>query len=324
MADANEAVASETANADLAPQQTQKPRKAKTKAQPQPGAVTQATSEPVQGDAANVEAGKNEDSSKSSKKEATAASGNRTRDENVEPWFIRRGKQNIERLGKESMPFLKSKISLNTRQAQEIYDRANEMWTEAMLTLSVTMRNFKPEDQCLTVDGEVDRLMDECFKAIANEKARLRVIAENNGCDVEDTMVEYTHPKKYELKIVSPRETRFHKLLVALDEVCMIMDALWMMQLITDRGRSKSVYDMKSQILRTCGRARNLVFRAQASSQRNGMPNAADPRAGTALDPNKAPDGERVPANDEAPATGAELAAANPTEIAAVQELAVA
>jgi hypothetical protein len=94
---------------------------------------------------------------------------------------------------------------------------------------------------------------------------------------------------EYEMQMSSPRERRFHELLLLLDKLCIYLDMLWMATLISDRARSKSAYDAKSLLLRTCGKARILVFRAQASSQRNGIPNAADPRKGTQLEPGAEP-----------------------------------
>jgi len=69
------------------------------------------------------------------------------------------------------------------------------------------------------------------------------------------------------------------------DSFCMLMDALWMMKLVTDRARAVTFYQIKRTILITCGRIRTLVYRAQASSQRSGAPDPRDPRIDTPLDP---------------------------------------
>ncbi|WP_159502594.1 hypothetical protein, partial [Microbacterium sp. 18062] len=168
-----------------------------------------------------------------------------------------------------------------------MYERAHEMWSETVITLSVTMRNFKPENECLIVDAEVDTLVGTCETFIKEEMVRLQTVADNNGVDLEGaTDVEYTHPMTFDMQITSPREKRFHDLMRQLDKLCIYLDILWMATLINDRARSKSAYEAKSLIMRTCGKARTLVFRAQASSQRNGKHNAQDPRKGTAIDAN--------------------------------------
>ncbi len=223
------------------------------------------------------------------------------------PWFIKRGQDQLQRMSKQSMPFRKQKITLQTRHAQEMYERAHEMWSETVITLSVTMRNFKPESDCLIVDAEVDTLVETCETFIKQEMARLQAVAENNGVDLEGaTDVEYTHPMTFDIQITSPREKRFHDLMRQLDKLCIYLDILWMATLINDRARSKSAYEAKSLIMRTCGKARTLVFRAQASSQRNGKHNAQDPRRGTAIDAN-VPQVENPPAETEAGAVDAHV-----------------
>lgn len=213
-----------------------------------------------------------------------------------EPWYVRREKDRLKRLESQSMPFRTSSITLKTRHAQEAYERASEMWTEAMITLSVTMRSFKDEPDCIVVDKQVDSYMDECDEAIRKEKQRLLTVGETNGLNLEeDGEVEYTNIQQYKLRISSPRERRFHNALLELDKVCTYMDMLWMAGFATDRARSVSAYELKSRILRTCGRARTLVFRAQGSSQRSGAQVAQDPRKGTALDPNKRPNETNEP-----------------------------
>jgi len=205
------------------------------------------------------------------------------------PWFIKRGQDQLQRMSKQSMPFRKQQLTLQTRHAQEMYERAHEMWSETVITLSVTMRNFKPENECLIVDAEVDTLLGTCETFIKEEMVRLQTVADNNGVDLEGaTDVEYTHPMTFDMQITSPREKRFHDLMRQLDKLCIYLDILWMATLINDRARSKSAYEAKSLIMRTCGKARTLVFRAQASSQRNGKHNAQDPRKGTAIDANGA------------------------------------
>jgi len=172
-----------------------------------------------------------------------------------EPWYVRSGSARLQRrIETVSMPFMKSKMTLQTEHAQSIFERANKLWEEAMITLSVTMRNFKPEDQCLVVDAEADRILEECVKRLETEQKRLVTLAESNGIDIDgDFQIEYTLPRTYEANITSPRETRFHKMIRDFDSFCMLMDALWMMKLVTDRARAVTFYQIKRTILITCG-----------------------------------------------------------------------
>ena len=215
-----------------------------------------------------------------SKGGTTNKAARNNRDAQTEPWYVRSVQKTLQRMADESKPVRKQKITLKTRHAQEMYTRFAVLWAETVLTLSVTMRNFKPEAQCLIVDGEVDRAMDVPAEFIKAEFERLNTLADNNGVDLSDTTdVEYTNPAQYAVAITAPRERRFYELLQEFDKLCISMDALWMSSLVTDRARSKSAYDVKRALTRALYQARNLVFRAQASSDRNGIHKIKDPRA---------------------------------------------
>ena len=225
-----------------------------------------------------------------------------TRDGGDEPWYVRSVQKSLQRMASESKPVRKQKINLKTRHAQEMFKRGSVLWSETVITLSVTMRNFKPEEQCLVVDAEVDRIMKEPADFIKAEADRLNALADSNGVDLSDTTdVEYTNPAQYEMLITAPRERRFYDLLQEFDKLCICMDALWMSSLVGDRARSKSAYDVKRSLVRALYQARNLVFRAQASSDRNGIHNIRDPRSTNAANEAKATPENSTAKNSVAP-----------------------
>lgn len=230
---------------------------------------------------------------------------------NKTPWYVERTERQLRRREEQSIVFLTKKLVLHSHHAQDVLMRTEKNWSESMITLSETMRNFKPEDQCVEVDAAVDRLLDECVKAIKTTSERLNKTAESHGIDMDDVEVEYTKPAEYKLRVLSPREYRFHTLLLELDALCGLIDKLWLLKLVPDRSRTQIPYDMKRQIMRMVNRVRNLVYRAQASSQRAGAPDAADPRIGTVLDPNAA---TTTTETSDVPAAGAEVVEAASSE----------
>jgi hypothetical protein len=201
------------------------------------------------------------------------------------PWYVARAERTLRNRANQSFPILTKRLTLQSFHAQDMLQRSGENWAEAMITLSETMRNFKPEEQCIVVDGEVDRLLNDSFKAIKTNIERLNKLAEANGLDMEEIEAEYSSPSTYVLKVLSPREFRFHTLLQELDKLCALTDKMWYVSLVTDRHRSQIPFETKRQIIRMVNRVRTLVYRAQASSQRAGAPDAVDPRVGTAVDP---------------------------------------
>lgn len=202
------------------------------------------------------------------------------------PWYVARTERQLRARENQSIVYLTTKLVLQSHHAQDVLARTGKSWSEAMITLSETMRNYKPEDQCIVVDAEVDRLMDECVKAIQANGVRLNKMAEQHGIDMDGVEIEYTKPEEYQLRILSPREFKFHNLLKELDSLCALLDKLWLLKLVPDRHRSQIPFETKRQIMRLVNRVRTLVYRAQASSQRAGARDATDPRIGTVLDPN--------------------------------------
>lgn len=231
------------------------------------------------------------------------------------PWFVDRTERTLRNRANQSFPILIKSVTLKSHHAQDILERTGKQWSEAMITLSETMRNFKPEDQCVEVDAAVDRLLDESFGHIKTNIARLDKLAEAQGLEVDDMETQYSKPASYKLQVLSPREFRFHNLLQELDKMCDLIDKMWYFTLVTDRNRSQIPYEAKRQIIRMVNRVRTLVYRAQASSQRAGAPDAADPRVGTILDPNAAKTEAKAPNVGSPEDTG---------EAAAAQEQAVA
>ena len=231
------------------------------------------------------------------------------------PWFVDRTERTLRNRANQSFPILIKSVTLKSHHAQDILERTGKQWSEAMITLSETMRNFKPEDQCVEVDAAVDRLLDESFGHIKTNIARLDKLAEAQGLEVDDMETQYSKPASYKLQVLSPREFRFHTLLQELDKMCDLIDKMWYFTLVTDRNRSQIPYEAKRQIIRMVNRVRTLVYRAQASSQRAGAPDAADPRVGTILDPNAAKTEEQA-TNDGSPEDTGEAAAAHEQAVA--------
>ena len=231
------------------------------------------------------------------------------------PWFVDRTERTLRNRANQSFPILIKSVTLKSHHAQDILERTGKQWSEAMITLSETMRNFKPEDQCVEVDAAVDRLLDESFGHIKTNIARLDKLAEAQGLEVDDMETQYSKPASYKLQVLSPREFRFHTLLQELDKMCDLIDKMWYFTLVTDRNRSQIPYEAKRQIIRMVNRVRTLVYRAQASSQRAGAPDAADPRVGTILDPNAAKTEAKAP-NVGSPEDTGEAAAAQEQVVA--------
>lgn len=238
---------------------------------------------------------------------ASSAPATQRKRNDATPWYVERSERTLRTRENQSFPILFKNLTLQTFHAQDILQRTGKNWSEAMITLSETMRNFKPEAQCIEVDAAVDRLLDESFAAIKANMERLKALSDTHGLDMDDVEAEYSKPSIYKLKVLSPREFRFHNLIQELDKLCALTDKMWYVTLVSDRNRSQIPYETKRQIIRMVNRVRTLVYRAQASSDRAGASVAVDPRVGTIVDPNagKAAEGSTVDSTATAPNAGA-------------------
>lgn len=141
------------------------------------------------------------------------------------PWYVARAERTLRNRANQSFPIRTKRLTLQSFHAQDMLQRSGENWLKQMITLSETMRNFKPEEQCIVVDGEVDRLLNDSFKAIKTNIERLNKLAEANGLDMEEIEAEYSIPLIRVLKVL-PREFRFHTLLQELDKLCALIDKM--------------------------------------------------------------------------------------------------
>lgn len=192
-----------------------------------------------------------------------------------------------------SLPYVTMAVVLKSFNAQKTMDRGFEITSEALFTLSVLIRAITSESEAIEVEEIVNSTMSELAADLQSELARLNALGEANGVTIEG--LNYSLPKTFSVKVTSPRASHLIKLIRDMDKINEAVDALWLAQVVKDAERSKTIYNVQKKILRLSGVFRNLANRAMASSQRKGDLHVQDPRVGTQLDPDAAPDASASP-----------------------------
>ena len=84
----------------------------------------------------------------------------------------------------------------------------------------------------------VSQMIAECAEQLQQEKIRLEKLKADNGIS---EMPTYTHPREFVAKIASPQIAQFVELIRLLDQLMIVMDILWLCQVISTSILPRSV-----------------------------------------------------------------------------------
>lgn len=181
------------------------------------------------------------------------------------------------------------------------FSRAND----ALASVSLVLPRIGTEEEC----NEMNRLIEDVFAkrereldtTIANVR---KLLSTKSGLDGAN----YTQSHVVEVTANTPRSIRFIQLVKKLDELCTVIDACWMMEIITEKERYEYLYRWEkrlSELSRTIFRKQQGLVRA-IRERRNAAGNAQQTPVGdgaaNAVSAEKAAGGEtpEKPAPQEA------------------------
>lgn len=219
----------------------------------------------------------------------------------------------------ESRAYSLHSIALNSTSARKVYDRVFERVDGAFFGVAVLARITLGEDGATYVEEIADADMASAAKDIADERARLQILADENAVTIT---VRYTKPATLEAKISAPRTSKFLALIRDLDALIAAIDALWLAGVVNDKQHSQGIYLWQRRVLRAASQVIMLAGRAFRAARRGGRltddgevvtatnalpePDASEAAFETAIADTAVSDGAHV--NGDA-STGDELAA---------------
>ena len=168
-----------------------------------------------------------------------------------------------------SQPIFEQKLTIHSLQGQRVMDRSFRALSGSLFRLEVILRIVGEEQAIDAAEAEISKSLGKAQEEIAEGLAGARALMQANGLT---SLPTYTNVKKYTVQIKTPQIANFARLVVQLDELMSLIDALWIMgQVIPSKERIKQTWDWQQRLIRLAGQIINLERRAREAAYRKGM-----------------------------------------------------
>jgi hypothetical protein len=208
-----------------------------------------------------------------------------------------------------SRPVFDQTVTLQSEQAQRVYEREFRRVVEALYAIDVILRIIGDSQEADSVENMVSEMIGECAKEIKNEQARFDKLKEDNGITA---IPRYTHPGQVQIRIVSPQAAQFAALLQKMDALMISLDTLWLCGVMGNKQRGNGVYQWQQRLLRLGRKIVDIERRARVSAARRGKGDEVREAAGELADP-LGPEGLDTPSTEptgaqtETPTSGSDV-----------------
>lgn len=166
-----------------------------------------------------------------------------------------------------SQPYITQAIELQSRYAQQAYRRSYKSASDSLYLLGIVLRIVGTQEQANNVETVIDELLKTCNDEIRQEAARLMKLLDDNSIE---TNVSYSNGIRFEPRITSPRSRQYLGMIVAVDELIGLMDALWLNGVLSDSQYSNASYMWQRRLIRLANRIRNITSRAISAAKNGG------------------------------------------------------
>jgi len=131
-----------------------------------------------------------------------------------------------------SRPIFERTFSINSEQAIRVIRDSYHRLMVSLYAIDVILRIIGREETVDEIESIVSQMITECAEQLQQEKSRLEKLKADNGINETPT---YTHPREFVAKIASPQIAQFVELIRLLDQLMIVMDTLWLCQVISNK-----------------------------------------------------------------------------------------
>jgi len=131
-----------------------------------------------------------------------------------------------------SRPIFERTFSINSEQAIRVIRNSYHRLMVSLYAIDVILRIIGREETVDEIESLVSQMIAECAEQLQQEKSRLEKLKADNGISETPT---YTHPREFVAKIASPQIAQFVELIRLLDHLMIVMDTLWLCQVISNK-----------------------------------------------------------------------------------------
>ena len=150
-----------------------------------------------------------------------------------------------------SRPVFERTIKINSEQAIRVIRKSYERLIKSLYAIDVILRIVGAEQAIDELESIVSKMIGDCAEQLQQEKARLDKLYNENG--LTETPI-YTHPQDFKAQITSPQVAQFLELIKLLDQLMIVMDTLWLCQILSNKHCSEAHYHWQQRLQRLASR----------------------------------------------------------------------
>ena len=167
-----------------------------------------------------------------------------------------------------SRPVFERHFTIHSEQAIRVLRRSYNRLIRSLYAIDVTLRIVGLEQAIDDIEGIVSKMISDCAEQLQQEKARLDKLCVDNGIAESP---RYTHPSEFKARITSPQVAQFVALICLLDQLMIVMDTLWLCQILTSKQCSVARYQWQQRLHRLSRRIVTMEQRAHQAAYAKGQ-----------------------------------------------------
>lgn len=177
-----------------------------------------------------------------------------------------------------SVPAVTRKVSIQSTQGKKVMRRAFPRTSSALFRIDVIMRIIAEEAEVQKVEAVIDTMFKdvetELIQALEARKAELADLG-------IDDLPEYSNGVQEPVRIESPGSGRFLNLVVKMDQLIGLQDALWLNGEMTNKERNDNAFYWQKTLNGLGAKLVQLESRARAAAREKGKGDEVDEVAPT-------------------------------------------
>ena len=166
-----------------------------------------------------------------------------------------------------SRPVFERTFKIKSEQAIRVIRKSYDRLIRSLYAIDVILRIVGQEQAVDDVEEIVSTMISDCAEQLQKEKARLEKISIENG--IAETP-RYTNPTDFHAIIASPQIAQFVELIRLLDQLMIVMDTLWLCQIMSNKQCSESHYHWQQRLQRLANRIVEIEKRAHRAAYAQG------------------------------------------------------
>lgn len=166
-----------------------------------------------------------------------------------------------------SRPIFQRTFAVNSEQAIRVIRNSYNRLMVSLYAIDVILRIIGREETVDEIESIVSQMIAECAEQLQQEKLRLEKLKADNGITETPT---YTHPKEFVAKIASPQIAQFVELIRLLDQLMIVMDTLWLCQVISNKHCIEAHYQWQQRLQRLANKIVTMERHAHQAAYEQG------------------------------------------------------